>query len=119
MIANLDLYNQKRIVVDQHANRIRVNSHKNGTDNHTDELDPVFAGVVQQYGFSIVDDEICRHMALLLQDSTSVDIPASSKMSVSNYEEGLRYFQVDSELLSSNLSIVDETSAAYTAQLFS
>ncbi|HRV91883.1 MAG TPA: hypothetical protein P5526_06950 [Anaerolineae bacterium] len=119
MIANLDLYNQKRIVVDQPTNRIRVNSRKNGSDNHTDDLDPIFTGVVQQYGFSIVDEEVCRHMALLLQDSAPVETLASSKMSVSNYEEGVRYFQSESELSLSNLSIVDETTAAYTAQFLS
>ncbi|MCB0164837.1 MAG: hypothetical protein KDI79_11460 [Anaerolineae bacterium] len=119
MIANYDLFNQKRIVVDQTTNRIRVNSRKNGTHITTDELDPVFAGVIQQYGFSIVDEEVSGHMALLLEDSMPMDVAVSSKMSVSNYEEGLSYFKGDRETSVFNLSIVDEDTAAYSAQLLS
>lgn len=119
MIANLDLFNQKRIIVDQPINRVRVNGHKNGAHSQAEELDPVFAGVVQQYGFSIVDEEIVSHMTLLLQDSTQEESSASSSMSVSNYEDGLSYFKADKEIPLFNLSIVDETAAAYTAQLLS
>ena len=118
MIADLNLLRQESIFIDQPVKKVRVPAQVADHQSQIEELDPVFQGVVQQYGFSIVDTEVSSYTSLLLQDVMPVVNHQPKVVAGSALTEGSTYFATD-DLESSQLglSITDEEVASYTAQL--
>ena len=117
MIANYNQLKQKPIITDQSVRKVRVPDQVSGHQSQTEEFEPVFLGVVQQHGYSIVDADVSRHTALLLQEATPAVNLKPMTSNVVNWQESTSYFAADNGE-TPGLSIIDEETADYTARLF-
>ncbi|MCB0210869.1 MAG: hypothetical protein KDJ52_16135 [Anaerolineae bacterium] len=117
MIANYNPLKQKPIIADQPVRKVRVPEPVSGHQSQAEDIDPVFLGVVQHHGYSIIDADVSRHTALLLQETMpTVNFKPMTAPSAT-WQESTTYFTAEDNE-TSTLSIIDEEITDYTARLF-
>lgn len=119
MIANFDILKEKPIIIDPPVKKVRVHHSTTGHQSQAEDLDPVFQGVIEQYGFSIVDTEISSYTGLFLQDSMQAwGVERMKAATASTQDEDAYFASHDHEAGYFGPAIDNEELTQYNAQLF-